>query len=172
MLGLGSSFFRRAFARLTIFWSRLEVSRVCIVELPRVISYRMRELIDIESPCWFDAYMERAAKTAVFFLFEAYDSCRLQALSSDIVEGIRRINLKIILGNDRNATECRRLLDALESSRFCDLQLGWSGRGMLPSLSPARMDSGYDYRFFNPFTVLLLDAAGAAAVISGMNRRM
>lgn len=53
-----------------------------------------------------------------------------------MLEGIRRLDLRAVIGNKGNDSECRRLLDAIKGSRFRDFPASWSCRGMLPSLSP------------------------------------
>lgn len=51
-----------------------------------MFTYPLRELMNSESPWWVVAYTEMDAKTAVYILFEVYDSCRLRALSRDMIE--------------------------------------------------------------------------------------
>lgn len=170
--GLNAEFFRRPFARLTPCWSRLEVPRGCVAELPAVFTYRIRELMDPASLWWTVAYTKLAAKTAALVLLELFDSCRLWDLSHEMIEGMRRLNLQSVLGNNRNASERCRFLDAIGTSRFRDLLSTWSSRGMLPSLSPGRTDKGADYRFYNPFTGRFITAEEATVVLRGMDRRL
>lgn len=91
--GLGSEFFRRAFARLTKFLGCLEVPCGFVVELAPEFTYCTTELMGSESPWLVVAYTEMAAKTAAYILFNLYDSCRIWALSHDMSEGISRFNL-------------------------------------------------------------------------------
>lgn len=150
--GLGTNFFRRGFARVTAYWQRLEVPGGCAVDLPMVFSYRMRKLLDPESPWWVVVYTDRAGKVAALILFDVYDSCRFWALRKEIVRGIRRPHLKIVLGNAGNATDCFSLLDAIERFRFREFPAEWLYRGILPSLAPGHTDVGGDYLFYNPYT--------------------
>lgn len=50
-------------------------------------------------------------------LFNIYNSCCLWALSRDMIEVIRFLNLEPVLGNLGNARECPSIFDAIE--RFC-----------------------------------------------------
>lgn len=111
--GLGNNFFRRGFAHLTAYWQRLEVPRGCPVELLILFSYRIMELLDRWSPCWVVAYTELSTKTAAFILFEFFDSCNLWALGKEIVPSIRRLDLRHVLRNASNVTECLSLLEAI-----------------------------------------------------------
>lgn len=154
--GPGSELFRRVFPSFTAFWNSLEMPRSWTAELPPVFSYGIRKLMDPKSPWLVWAYTELAAKTAAFILFEVYESCRVWALSRNMIQGIRRLDLKTILGNAGNANECLSLIDTIESSRFRDLPEEWTFRGMLPSLAPGRTDRGAYYRYFNPFTSLFI----------------
>lgn len=63
----------------------------------------MRELIYPESPWLAVAYTELAGKTFSFIVFEMYNSCRLSALSRDMIQEIRRLDLTSVLGCAGNA---------------------------------------------------------------------
>lgn len=78
----------------------------------------------------------------------------LRAFSRKITECIRRLKLRSISANSGNASDCRRLLDAIESSLLCEFPSTWSARGMLPNVRPGITNMGPDYRFYNPFTAL------------------
>lgn len=75
--GLGSEFFSRAFVRLTTLWQQIDVSRGCDVELVPFFRYRIRERTDTDSFWWVVTYVEFAAKTTAFIMFEVYDCFRL-----------------------------------------------------------------------------------------------
>lgn len=92
--GTVSEFFRRAFARPTPFWQSLEVSCACAVQLPPVLIYRVLQLMDTESPWWVVACTELSAKMAASIFFEVYDTCRLLALSREMMQGIRHLSLR------------------------------------------------------------------------------
>lgn len=79
-------------------------------------TYQREEGMDFASPWLVVAYTELGAKTVVFILFEVYDSRRLWALSCEMIEGIRSLNLRSVLGNSGKDSEFCRLLDSTESS--------------------------------------------------------
>lgn len=94
------------------------------------------------------------------------------ALSREMFEDIIRLNLRSVLGNNGNVTECRRLIDDIESLRFRELPSTWSARGMLPSLSPERMDQGTDYCLYNPFIARSISVNEELVVLCGMDCRL
>lgn len=71
--GLWTELFGSAFMRLTTFWGRLEVSGGGKAEFLPVLTYRMRDLIDRDSPWWVVAYTDVLAKTTAYIRFEVYD---------------------------------------------------------------------------------------------------
>lgn len=85
-----------------------------MVELPPVFCYRMCELLDPDSLWWTVAYTEMAANTGAFILLDVYDACRVWTLRREMLERIRRLDLPAVIGNEDSASECRRLLDAIE----------------------------------------------------------
>lgn len=161
-----------AFAQLTKFWHKLEVPRDFPVDLPPVSRFHMRELCDPGSLWWVVAYTEIAAETAGFILFEVFDNCRLWALRRDMIQRIRRLSLKTVIGNAGNARECLSLVEAIERSRFQEFPSEWSCRGMLPSLSPGHSESGPDYRFYNPFTCRFKSEGEVATFLRSMDLRV
>lgn len=82
---------------------------------------------------------------------------------------IRLLNFQCVLGNDGNATDCRHLLGAIQSSRFRDLSYSFYVRGMLRSMSPGRTDRSADYRFYNPFVARIITADEALVFLRGMD---
>lgn len=58
--------------------------------------------------------------------FYVYETCRLWALSREILEGIRRLDLRAVLENEGNASEFRRRLHSIDGSRFRGLIAGCS----------------------------------------------
>lgn len=107
----------------------------------------MRELLDLDSPWWIVTYTKLAPKTAAFVLFDVYDSCRLWALSREMIQGILYLNLKTVLINVGNERECLTLIDAIERSYFRDLPGEWSTRGALPSLAPGSTGCSAEFRY-------------------------
>ena len=73
-----------AFPKLTIGWSRLEVPMGCYAELPQVLSYKGRYMLDEDSGWWVVGYTEKTARTSAFVLFDAYDNFRIWKLSRKI----------------------------------------------------------------------------------------
>lgn len=56
MFGLRARYFCHGYAKLTSFWKRLEVRRGCGTELLMLVSYGMKELMDVNSGWWAVAY--------------------------------------------------------------------------------------------------------------------
>lgn len=80
-----SDVFCCGFARLTVYYHRIEVPRSCFVYLPLVFTYLMWEICETISPLLVVAYSELAAKTADFILFVIYDFFRMWALGNDSI---------------------------------------------------------------------------------------
>lgn len=58
------------------------------------------------------------AKRATFILFDVYDICSLWALSLKMIEVIRHLDLRVVLGDGGNGQECRRMLDQLNGCGY------------------------------------------------------
>ena len=69
--------------------------------------------MDAQSGWWVVAYTEFAGKVPAFILDEAWDNCRLWTLSGDMLRLIYNLDLQVVLGDEANAEECRRLLTAV-----------------------------------------------------------
>ncbi|MEM9094860.1 MAG: hypothetical protein AAGC62_07800, partial [Pseudomonadota bacterium] len=155
---------KRVFPSVTEAWSDFEVPRNCPVEMPPVFTYKPSHLVDPSSGWWVVAFTEHAAKTAAFILFEAYDNFKLWWLSSRLIEGIRRLPLAEILGNQANANELRRLLDVIESTDFAELPPSWrlrTRRNDGKEFSPGRRGRGGDWVYYDPWKRRKVDKAEA-----------
>lgn len=89
-----------------------------------------------------------------------------------MIQWIRRLDLKTVVGNAGNARECLSLVDVIERSRFRKLPAEWSYRSMLPRLSLGRTDSEADYRLYNAFTCHFVSEGEAVAVLRVTDRRV
>lgn len=76
--------------------------------------YRIRELRYPKLPLWAATYTEFSAGVAAFILFEEQASCRLWALSRDLIEKIGRLNLNTVLGKAGNSREGVSLFDTIK----------------------------------------------------------
>lgn len=89
-----------------------------------------------------------------------------------MVEGIRRLNLRTILGNEGNTAESPRLLDQIECFSIRKLPAGWSTRSFLPGMSSGGTDRGTDYRYYSSYTGRFIDTNRVAVALRGMGRRL
>lgn len=64
--------------------------------------------------CNVGVYTKIEAETAILILFDVYDTCRLWALSPKMFERIRRLDIRAVLWNEGNSSDCTCLLDAIE----------------------------------------------------------
>lgn len=167
---VANNFFRRAFDRLTLYWSRLEVPRRFCFEVPPTFSYCIGDPFDRESPWWVMEYTEISIKTAALIFLEVYDSCRLWALNREMIQEIRRLILEKILGNTGNVREFLSLFEAIGGSKFREFLARWSCGGMLPILSPGHTGGGVDYRFYKPFSLSFISEGEATVFLSVMDR--
>lgn len=135
-----------------------------------MFSYRMRAFCDPESLWWFVAYSEITDKTAAYILLQVCDTCRLWALSREMIQWIQSLNMEAVLGIADDARECFSLLEAIKGSKFRYLPTMRASRGILSSLLPGRNDSGADFRYFNPFTSPLFSKSEASSVMRAMDR--
>lgn len=142
-------FRENAFAELTRFWRRLEVPRGCYAELPPVFSYKAEELKDPASGWWVVAYTEFVFRVVAFLLFEAYDNCKIWAVSPDLCRLAREVNLEPALGSMGNVNEALRIIGVIENTRFESLPERWRNRGGYDSGSIGRAGAGADYLFYN-----------------------
>ena len=145
-------------------WQSIEVPRNCPVELPPVMSYKTSQLLDHRSGWWTVAATEHAAKTAAFLLFEAYDNFKLWAIPQVLIDGIRRLPLARVLGNQANADELLRLLLVIESTDFEELPNGWRSRTRRSDgkeFSPGRRGVGADWVYYDPWKRQLIDRTTA-----------
>ena len=100
------------------------------------------------------AYTEHAAKTAVFILMDVYDNLRLWWLPAALIEGIRRLSLLQILGNNANVQELHRLLRVIETTEFEKLPPSWRHRTRRKDgkeLSADRRGPGADWVYYDPW---------------------
>jgi hypothetical protein len=156
---LRGTYFQRAFAELTQFWSRLEVPRGCLAELPMVFTYRMRELMDPESGWWVVAYTEYAMKAAVYILMDVYFNYRLWCLSPHLIDAFEGLDLGVALGCGANVCEFRRLLGVMRSIDYSIRPSDWTARGDNADNTPAersrrgwgRQGPGADYVYYDPW---------------------
>ena len=85
--------------------------------------------MDPQSGWWVVAYTEFAAKVAAFVLFDVYGRFLLWALSRDCLVLFDNLDLSCILGNERNASEFRRLCDVIRNTDFERYPHEWRRRG-------------------------------------------
>lgn len=93
-----AGFRKKAFPELTRFWRSIEVPRGCYAELPPVFTYKATELRDPSSGLWVVAYTEYMFRVVAFLLFEAYDNCRIWAVSRDFCHLAGELDLGPALG--------------------------------------------------------------------------
>ena len=146
----------RAFAKLTLGWTHIEVPRGCSVELPPVFSYKVRALLDQNSGWWVVAYTEHIAKTAAFILFDVYDSLRLWALSPRTISFCRELDLVPVLGNDANVQEFHDLLRVIEATDYTRYPTSQRNRGEKGDYCLGRTGAGADYVYFCPLEKRIL----------------
>lgn len=142
-----------AFARLTVGWSRIEVPMGCYAELPPVFSYKGSAMMDPRSGYWVVGYTEFVAKTVAFVLFDAYDNFRLWRLSPRMIEFMWKLDLKPVLGSERNIDEFEYMLGMIEDTDFKRLPQHWGSRSKRRDVSDlSGRGVGADWFYYNPYS--------------------
>lgn len=117
-LDVRGDFGNAAFPRLTSFWKRIEVPRICYAEIPPLFTYKAKEFRD-ENLAWLVVTCtEFVARKLHLIFFEAQDNLRMWVVSGDNCRLARDLNLEPILGSMENVTEALRILEVVENTRF------------------------------------------------------
>ncbi len=142
---------RRSFVRLPAGWDRYEVPQGANVRTPRVFTYKPSQMLARDSPWFVVAYTEQVAETAVWLLFEVYDSLRLWWVSPDTIRGIRALDLRVVLGNQANVDELESLLCVIEGTRFEREPVAQSLRYTEANGCLGRTGPGGDFIYYDPW---------------------
>ena len=103
---------------------------------------------DPQSGWWFLFYTEWAARVAAYVLWDAYDNCRLWALSPILIGFIRQLDLAQVLGSRSNADELIELITEIENTVWEEVSPEWSHRprgSRVNDLSPGCVGEGGDF---------------------------
>ena len=101
----------RRFVAVNRLWRTLEVPRGCYAELPSVLTLVQGDLWGGDQSGWWTVFVtEWAARVAAYVLWDAYDNCRLWALSATLIGFIRQLDLSQVLGSRANEREMLELL--------------------------------------------------------------
>lgn len=107
-----------AYAKLTVGRSRVEVLIACYAELAQIFNYKASALMDPQSGSWLVAYTIFVAKSVAFFLFDRYEKFRLWSLLRRMIEFMRELVFKPVLGSDQNVEEFEYILNLTSGTYF------------------------------------------------------
>ena len=135
-------------------WQLWEVPKGLHVELPAVLTYAWTAMVD--SPrdgAWCIFYTEWIAQVGSACLWEAYSTCRLFWLPPKVVEGIRKVDLGAIMGNE-GYTKLLSLLALMESQPWPSVtpanRLNESSGRREPYVAILRTDGGGHWVYVDP----------------------
>lgn len=149
-------------------WSEWEVPKGLHVELPPVLTYAWRHLLDrAHDGLWCVFYTEWSAFVAAAFVWEAYATCRLFWLPSRLLAAIRDVDLSAALGSEA-LSKARRLVGLVEAQDWASVD---SANKLAPEASgrnasyvtTQRADSGGDWVYLDPEAEVVLPENEARA---------
>ncbi len=142
---------RWSFVRLPAGCDRYEVPQGVNVRTPRVFTSKPSQMSARDSPWFVVAYTEQVAETAVWLLFEVYDSLRLWWVSPDTISRIRALDLRVVLGIQANVDELESLLCVIEGTRFGRKPVAQSLRYTEVNGCLVRTGSSGDFIYYDPW---------------------
>ena len=167
ILGLRDDAKTTRYVRIPNHYHAFETPRGFFVDLPPVLTYAGREMInDPSSGVWAIFYTEWVAKVAAGLLWECYDNYRLWWIPEGISTYIREMNLSQVLGGKHNYEEVLSLVELIDQTNWCAVSAQNQQRGASASrdLSPGKADGSGDWVWFDPWTRRVINAEEASAL--------
>ena len=145
---------RTRYVALPDHWADFETPRGFMCDLPPVLTYAGRHMINNPSSgVWVVFYTEWVAKVAAALLWEAYDNYRIFYLHPVIRESIKTLELGPVLGSPSNYQEVLSFVEVIDQTNWDSVPAMQQQRGHTNKLdmSPGKSDASGDWVFYDPW---------------------